>query len=402
MNALLALLVLAAAPSGLQLDAALEGRLQVHDGTGALVVELHKRPGAPVELGLPPGRYSVRFEVQAASGVLDVALEEGQRRSLGAGDFPRAPQAPLLEQVASAVRSHLPLGSIGLATSWVEADVQYFQGALFSSRTGGALRGLQLSLGANQVGGEMRGVQLAGVFNRAGARAYGLQASAGANLAAELRGGQLGGAFNWAGAVTGGQAALVNAGGEVIGLQLGAVNVAGRMKGVQLGLVNVADELTGVPFGLVNVIKNGQLHLEGYGSDLQPFNLALKTGSRQAYTTLFAGGGRARQFLFGFGAGAHLDLVGPLWMDLEVAGSSVHTLDDPLPFTNVLGQLRLMLGLRLLPQLALFAGPTFNCLVALTPDSPTRTSIVPFQLDFRRGGAIGALGWPGFQAGVRL
>ena len=40
-------------------DLGLEGRIFVRDESGNLVVEVNKHAGAAVDLGLPPGKYSV-------------------------------------------------------------------------------------------------------------------------------------------------------------------------------------------------------------------------------------------------------------------------------------------------------------------------------------------------------
>jgi hypothetical protein len=273
------------------------------------------------------------------------------------------------------------------------------EGVQFSSvfnRADGAVTGAQLAVGVNLAGGPIRGLQLGGVFNSAQAASIGIQASAGLNMApGGIIGLQMGGVANWAESLRGGQAALFNVAGDATGMQLGVVNVAKRITGFQFGLVNVADEARGVPFGLVNVIRDGQMHLEVFGSDLQPVNVALKSGSRHFFTTLMVGGGRSGHYLYGFGAGVHLG-GNLLWLDTDLVSTTTLDVQRPLEHTNIGGHLRALGGLQLGP-VGLFAGPTVNVLVPLRNDRVITGSYLAPRL------LLGPVQvWPGAQVGVRL
>lgn len=330
----------------------------------------------------------------------------------------------------SAAVSGVALGLIG---TWVDQDARWFQGSLIGNVAGGNLRGAQVSLGGNLVGatvrgaqfaafyngassdvtgaqlspggnvsrGSVRGLQLGGIANWAETASWGIQAAAGANIArADWRGVQVGGAVNWAGSLAGMQLGLVNIGGDVTGGQVGVINVATKARGLQVGLVNVSDDMEGAPIGLVSVVRQGQLHPELFASDLEPANLAIKLGSRRVYSTLFAGTGRSRTFLAGFGLGVHLGPE-PWWVDLDLAGSSLHTYEQPLRFSNVLGQIRAVAGVQLGSKLAIFAGPTLNGLVTFGTSTPDRASYLPVVREFSGSKATVQL-WPGAVVGLRL
>jgi len=143
------------------------------------------------------------------------------------------------------------------------------------------------------------------------------------------------------------------------------------------------------------VIGDGQMHLEVFGSDLQPVNVALKSGSRHFFTTLMVGGGRSGHFLYGFGAGVHLggDL---LWLDTDLVSTTTLDVQRPLEHANIGGHVRVLGGLQLGP-VGLFAGPTVNVLVALRNDRVASGSYLP---------PLAQLGpvqlWPGAEVGMRL
>ena len=78
---------LRATTAGLVLTEALEGRFFVRDEAGVLVVELMKLPGRPTELGLEPGSYTVRRELDGGVSEAAFVLAEGKRTPLAPGNF---------------------------------------------------------------------------------------------------------------------------------------------------------------------------------------------------------------------------------------------------------------------------------------------------------------------------
>jgi len=295
------------ASAGLALGEALEGRLFVRDTTGALVVEVNKRAGAPIDLALPPGRYSVRREWATGSALANVELLPGQRISLSQpafiasaleptalrGDAPPLLKVPFNlslfpafstnDAVPEAVENTFALGivtrsaaisgaAVAAVGTWVDQDARGFQGSLIGNVAGGNLRGGQLSLGGNLVGATATGIQFAAFYNGVGSDLTGAQLAPGGNVArGSVRGLQLGGVTNWAGTdslglqVSGGAniaratwrgvqlGGLGNWAGTLQGLQVGLVNIGGDVTGAQLGLVNIAQHARGLQLGLVNV-----------------------------------------------------------------------------------------------------------------------------------------------------
>jgi len=165
--------------------------------------------------------------------------------------------------------------------------------------------------------------------------------------------------------------------------------------GVQLGAANVARRITGFQLGLVNVIRDGQMHLEVFGSDLQPVNIAFKSGSRRFFTTLMVGGGRTGHFLYGFGAGVHLG-GDVLWLDADLVSTTTLDVQRPLEHANIGGHLRALGGLQLGP-VGVFAGPTANVLVPLRSD---RVASGSYLAPLVQLGSVQL--WPGVEVGVRL
>ncbi|WP_375769691.1 caspase family protein [Archangium gephyra] len=517
---------LRATSAGLYLAEALEGRLFVRDEAGTLVVEVQKLPGRPAELGLAPGRYQVRRELESGASEASFTLVEGQRTPLAAASFQAialeatvsrggpevAPVAAegeltlvdpevlarasrseaeglylmqsytrvpvslsLIPQVSTnvlrpprgRVENQLAFGvvnggravrvrgaALSLVANWYEEEAHGLllspgfnvvkgtasglMASVGANIAGGDLEALQLAGGVNVAGGDVRvgqaavganvaagsvwGVQFAGGGNVTGGSFSGLQASGGLNVArgdlaglqgagvgnvtgGSVRGVQWAMGFNRAGEVMGAQAALLNVGGDVTGAQVGLINVARVVTGVQLGLVNVSEEVKGVPVGLLSFEKKGQFHVELYGSDIQLTNLAVKFGGKYLYTALLGGIGpddRLERFSLGLGLGLHLPLGERMWLDGDVAGSTVLRVRDPFGgSSNVLGQGRLMLGVQLFERFAFFGGPTYNVYLAARDEERYRLTTLPAREQWVNE-ATSVRYWPGVQLGLRM
>ena len=94
----------------LVLGESLEGRFFVRDAHHEVVVEVAKPYGRRVELGLPPGRYEVRLEREAASLVATPEIGEGAQVVLGAEQFSRTSPEPTRRRGGSAPPSLLMAG----------------------------------------------------------------------------------------------------------------------------------------------------------------------------------------------------------------------------------------------------------------------------------------------------
>ncbi|HVE81281.1 MAG TPA: caspase family protein [Myxococcales bacterium] len=441
---------LRASTAGLVLAAGLDGRIFVRDTAGGLAAEVSKKGGARIELGLPRGRYSVRREWPQGSALADVTLRDGERRPLEDADFIRTlaeattarGDAPGLRRVPfnlsllpgvgtndllpEAAENAVALGlytrsaalggtALGFFGTWVDQEARFFQGSLFTNYAGGPMTGAQFSLGVNWAGGSVQGAQVVSLLAFAQSDVRGVQLSPAVALAGgSVRGLQLGGFLAGAGASssgaqislalnvaragwTGAQISLTNLADAPVGLQLGLVNVARHATGVQLGLVNVSDDIDGAPVGVVNVVRNGQLHGEAYADDVEPVNVAIKMGSRRVFSTIFVGGGRSQTFRYGVSVGLH---VGDrLWADFDGGCSGLHTVAEPLVYTNTLSFGRAVVGWQVWPQLAVFGGASANVFIRYVPEAPAQASYFP-PLFILAGGVVNI--WPGLILGARL
>jgi hypothetical protein len=258
----------------------LSGRIYIRDASGRLVVELHKEPTYPVELGLEPGSYRVVLDNDGriSEGTFDLA--GNGRVELSADQL--KPVAPLVStrrgdeslQPAPAVA---PFFAAGPAPArhyrHVSFDLVLAPGFRMSGDTGepvehgfvlgivghsDSLRGAQLSLAGNIAQDRVVGAQVGGAFALSYGPVRGAQLGAYNMAMSGLRGAQVGWIANVArGPVQGAQVSMVNiANGPTRGAQVGLVNVEkGDLDGAQIGLVNVDKPTTqsrGAQIGLVN------------------------------------------------------------------------------------------------------------------------------------------------------
>lgn len=299
--------------AGLILSEELAGSMYVRDAKGNLAVELDKAAGDRMELGLPPGRYSVALIEGNERSQADVAVTVGAKAALRAADFRgvaveptdargiaiRPSQAPAA--IIAGPREEIDTSLVGFPISlgmtvwpdfshgiyfsqqdkvisfnilWGGArDVRSLQFSLLLNADSGDLGGFQFAGLANLVRGNARGVQIAGLAmmtsgDMAGAQIAGLgnvvsgdsggvQLSGFANLTmGKARFAQIAGFGNVAsGGFSGLQIANgVNlAGDDGRGAQVGTVNVASRIAGAQVGVVNVASSVAGTQVGVVNI-----------------------------------------------------------------------------------------------------------------------------------------------------
>ncbi|MET0405489.1 MAG: caspase family protein [Cystobacter sp.] len=394
--------------AALVLTDSLKGRLFVRDAAGRLVLELLKHEGRPTELGLAPGRYQVRRELDGALSEASFVLTEGRRTTLATESFTAiqgeltvsrgvtgGEDAPLEATPRDRVRLAFNLGLVpGVSTNVLLAGHQEVEN--------------QWALGLmNHAAALAGGASLGLLSNAYDARASGFLAALGANVVGgRMTGVQTSMAFNHARELTGLQLSLINVAGDVTGAQVGLINVAGDVRGTQVGLVNVAREMRGVPLGLLSLSRPGRFYVELWASDIQLANVGVKLGGRHFYTTFTAGLGpdtRLQHFSFGWGLGAHLPLPpeSRFWVDVDAVAHNLSSFQRPLDGGNQLLQGRVMVGVRLLSRLSVFIAPTYNVYFALTPEE--RWELVPLGSRERSLGRDGTLRhWPGVQVGLRL
>lgn len=288
---------LRATSAGIILAEALSGRMFVRDADERLVAELYKARGRVVELGLPPGDYTVVHYEGGAVYEGAVHLEEGTRapvslaelqlvsieeaRARGIEPDGTETQRLTIEVPTDGGYVHVVASMSlmpGVSTDGILGDYKLIKNLSFNWAYGRAarlegleigigvnhveesVRGAQLGSGANIAGGSVLGGQAGAIFNYAGERMVGFQGTGLANYAgASVIGMQAAGVFNYAGErVVGFQGAgLFNhAGGSMIGVQAGPVNLAGDTRGAQLAVVNISGDVSGAQVGVVNIAKH--------------------------------------------------------------------------------------------------------------------------------------------------
>jgi hypothetical protein len=327
----------------------LYGRIYVRDASGHLLVELHKEPSYPVELGLEPGAYRVVMDSDGRIFEAKAELADGGRIELGKNQFsavapmlstrrgdefvpvaqpplgPNLPAPRIYKDVAFdlvlapgvrlsgpselPVRNHVVLGLVGHSDS---------------------LHGLQLSLAGNIAQYEMVGAQVGGFYQLSYGPARGAQLAWGMNMAlGGLRGIQVAPFANILnGDLHGLQAAMLNINrGSLHGVKAGLLNInRGSLHGLEAGLVNLnTGEAHGIEAGLVNVVKS-----DVHGLQAGLINMAWRaTESSGAQVGLANANGSVGMFdgaqvgLVNVGRKVHGAQVGLVNMADEVEGAQV-------------------------------------------------------------------------------
>jgi hypothetical protein len=259
------------------------------------------------------------------------------------------------------------------------------QFAGLASFNGGPVRGAQLSGLGGFSTGYVRGAQISGIVGWAD-RVRGVQAGLILSLTKhELRGAQIG-TVAIAEEVHGLQVGLVHVARDLSGAQLGLVNIVRDVSGTQLGLVNVARDVSGAQFGIVNVarktdasigivsvVKEGRTTIHGFGGTDGVLTVAVQHGSRFVHN--YYGGAVSLASKEGFTLGPTL-------------GIGFHAYEGPRAFVDIdaiaqllfsttvggdmqtLWQGRAVVGLRLTPGFALYAGPSFDALMVPSGQAP--------------------------------
>jgi hypothetical protein len=449
--------------SSLVLPPELSGRITVRERDGALIAELHKKPGSTLELGVDPGDYVIAMETAPQVLQAEVALAAGQRAAVrpaafhptGAreitvarGDAPAAGPPAVTSPAAAAPppESSRPVKTILFPTAADgEVDVNGFSFGFIADRVR-RLRGLQLSIGANLADQGYRGAQVAAGANLAGGYGRGVALAAGANVlygdgsGAQLSGGanvvsgafhgaQLAGGFNVAGELNGAQLApvnlartghgaqigVVNAVQSGGGVRLGVVNVAGANHGLQLGVVNVAAHDDGESLALLNLIGDGIHALTLYGTDVLAMNVGVKLGARHLYTNLgvgyqpgddlapgppqFARGSSRWSFVAGLGWRWTLQRGLLDFIELEADSVQLQHGGKLSGDGPGVSSLRAQFGLRLAPNLSVLAGAGVNVAVG-TDGRDADLALGPQGVE--RSGATTVRIYPGLLLGIQI
>lgn len=283
-------------------------------------------------------------------------------------------------------------------TSVLGNDMEGFQAAGLANVVGGKVRGAQFAGLANVVGGVSQGFQAAGLVNvSAGGKLT--QAAGLMNInAGNDHGMQIGGLGN------------VNT-GTINGVQLaGLFNYTNKLSGVQLGVFNFADTIiSGTPIGFLSFVAHGYYAFEIAASETFYGTISFKTGTRKFYNILSTGMAvRNDKIIWGWGYGIGTLVAMTPKLDLGMELIAYHVNEDEW-FTkrlNFLNKFNMFVNWNVLPNLTLFAGPSWNVTVTDTYDGEGGTlepNIAPWTVyDETYSNDINVTMYPGFNLGIKF
>jgi hypothetical protein len=404
---------------------------------GGTIAVLQVGPRVVVTFDGPDGRHDGRgipLAADAGQAERDITLLAGNVARDQAAQFapppapaaPPRPPTPATPPPVAAGPSPQFVGvdfapGVGVSTVDRGRSIRSFSLGALGALSGG-VKGLAVSGVVDISHGPLCGLQVAGVVNVA-ADSRGAQIAGTVNVAQHLGGVQIAGVVNSsAGDSTGAQVATVNvAGGRLHGVQIGVVNSSagdstgaqvatvnvarGPLHGVQIGVVNYAGDAD-FQLGLVNINASGRFLLDAWANPETGLLLAGVKHGGAHYHWIYGVGDRvadvARPWA-ALGVGAHMTPSKKLFVDLDlidelelVFRASSTTTNYYQATTNVY-QARVVVGYKLLPQVALFAGPTYNVLVA----APTAPAGAPgYAADLADSSSTIVRGWPSVALGV--
>jgi len=288
---------------------------------------------------------------------------------------------------------------LGVSTVDQGRSIRRFSLGALGALSGG-VQGLAVSGLVDLDRGPLCGLQLSGIASVA-ADARGVQVGGTVSVARSFSGVQLGGVVSSSGSDSNGiQIATVNVvAGRLTGAQIGAVNVAGMgLRGVQIGAVNYSSDAD-LQLGAININASGRFLVDAWANAEMGLLLAgVKHGGRH-YHWIYALGTRAADTArpwAALGLGAHLTPAARAYVDLDLIDELQLVFPSSSTLTN-LYEARAVIGYRLAPQLSVFAGPTYNVLVA----APSARAGAPgYATELATSSSTVFQAWPGLTLGV--
>jgi hypothetical protein len=395
------------------------GKIFIRDKNEALVLELNKIEGRPVEIGLGKGKYKIinihddkiytaaihlsRGEQTELTDEHFVEIEKVYRRSRGKGlDYPdigdiykRVPfHFSILAKpgkkektitnfslhLFSSYRSIMDGLSLGSGISSVGEELngaqvsfignisgrygQFLQLAYIFNSARGSFNGVQVSRLFNYVKRDLKGVQFSG-FNYVGRIAIGLQAGLLFNyVKREFTGLQAAFFFNYASSVKGVQSGMVNIAKKIRGAQIGLINIGREVKGTQIGLVNVSKEIDPGPIGLLNFVARGRNRLGLWVDELGFLNCGIKHGTKWVYNLYMLGTNHNFDLgVIGLGYGVNIPVGKSIYINVDMVAKMIrpinrkfHLNDDPAFIASA----RFAMGFSVFKKASLMAGISYN------------------------------------------
>ena len=230
---------LRATSAGLDLDESVAGRLYIRDDNGELVAELNKKHGHAMSLGLPAGNYTVNLQQKADYKGTTVALSNGKREKITAGDFKSVAVEQTVARGEIRGNGNCAEGdAVACSLDSLDHNSRFRTTFNFIDRESEPRKGLQLGLLSTHANDYMLGSQLSLFANIAHKEMHGLQVTSIVNVAKDhFEGAQVSSAVNYARSFNGVQASsLLNLSKDKSsGTQIGIINVAAdTLEGVQV------------------------------------------------------------------------------------------------------------------------------------------------------------------------
>ena len=436
------------------------GKIFIRDKNEALVLELNKIQGRPVEIGLDKGKYNIinirddkiyKAEVHLSRGkqteLTDrhfIEIEKVYRRSRGKGrDYPdigdiyeRVPfQFSILARpgikektithfslhLVSSYRSIVDGLSLGTGISIVGEELngaqlsfvgnisgrygKFLQLAYIFNSARGSFDGVQVSRLFNYVKRDLRGVQFSG-FNYVGRRAIGLQTGLLFNyVKREFTGLQTAILFNYASFLKGVQLGVVaNIAKKTRGAQIGIINIGGEVNGTQIGLVNVSKEIDPGPIGLFNFVARGRNRLSLWVDELGFLNCGIKHGTKWVYNLYMLGTNPGFELgAIGLGYGINIPVGKSSYINMDIVGKMIRPINRTFHFKDdpaIIVSARLAIGFSLFKKASLMAGVSYNFLHNSDPDNISIPN--PFHGYTHKSTDYKKMDWPGLFIGLEI
>jgi hypothetical protein len=248
--------------------------------------------------------------------------------------------------------------------------------------------------------------QIAGFGNITGSF-EGMQLSGFGNFAGDVEGFQGAGFMNIAGKAEGAQiAGFMNVADKFEGLQgSGFMNIADKVDGVMIaGFLNICDSIDGIPIAPVSIVKqNGYRRFEFWSNETFYLNTSFKIGVPKFYTIFTVGyrpGVTDFNWGLGFGAGTSFAIADNHSVDIEGHVYHINSQFWRRWEYNQLNQVKVNFNYQIAEHFSLFAGPTFNILIAESDSYAQRIAPVwSFRIAERKNSVRG---WFGFNLGFRF
>ncbi|GHV15469.1 hypothetical protein AGMMS49938_13770 [Fibrobacterales bacterium] len=332
--------------AGLVLNEQLEGRFFVRDDKGNLVAELYKREGKSLELGLPPGTYSVQMEAPSRNWKAgDITLANGKKQVLSMNDLKTIDKETAIAR-GNADSSLSAIDSAKKATfspefnfySSADKPTNGIRLGFFFTDVKRPFIGTQISLLGNLSREYMSGAQGSMVANVSIDELYGTQISPVLNVANKIYGVQAGVTNVTYGKFKGAQAGIINASADGYGVQAGVINMlSDSLLGVQGGVINLGNTISGHGGGInaagsVDYVQGGVINAAGSVGYVQGgvINAAGSVGYVQGGVINVAGSVGKLQ------AGV-INIGGSVDRQIGVINISGHSERTPIGLINIVG-----------------------------------------------------------------